>query len=107
MGSSPATSCFPHVLYTSLLLVFLELAGYLVDLYEGMQNPFDFNGSYFKMNRDEKYFIKSEKSGSCSPYPCSLSIPLALNRLESSGHCSVYNNLHWCCLMKVLFFICI
>lgn len=81
----PATSCVPHVFYTSLSLVVLELACYLVLLYEGARNWFDFQGSYFKMNRDEKYFIKSEKSGSCSPYPCSLSIPLALNRLESSG----------------------
>lgn len=34
----------PHVSYTSLLLVILELACYLVLLYQGVQNPFDFKG---------------------------------------------------------------
>lgn len=41
----------PHVFYTSLLLVFPELACYLVLLYKGVQNPFDFKGSYFKMEQ--------------------------------------------------------
>lgn len=49
----------PHVFYTSLLLVFPELACYLVLLYKGVQNPFDFKGSYFKM--EQRWRVLHEK----------------------------------------------
>lgn len=79
----------------------------LLLLYEEVQNWFDFKGSYLKMNRNVKYFVKSEEPGSSLPYPCSLSVLLALNRLESSAWYHARNNLHWPRFMKTLFFICV
>lgn len=66
IATLPSTSCFPHVSYTSLLIVLLELAWHPVLLRKGVQHQLDFKDSHSKTKRDEKYLIESEKSGSCS-----------------------------------------